>query len=93
MADHRLFHKRKNVKINTIRVISTLDEARVLDIPEFIGTQSELKTQIGDILQKCKKYHINPNEFFNYKYYAQNVDKLTLLQWNDFYKELQTVIQ
>ena len=93
MTDHKRYHRERDVKVNKIRVISTLEEPRVLDIPQFVGTQDELKKKIGEILKKCKKYQINPNKYFNYKYYALNVDKLSILEWNDFYLELMTTIQ
>lgn len=93
MTDHIRYHRERDVKVNKIRVISTLEEPRVLDVPEFIGSQKQLKKKIGEILNKCKKYQINPNTYFNYKYYAQNIEKLTISEWNDFYLELMTTIQ
>jgi len=47
--------------------------------------------KINKILIKFKRYNIDPNKYFNYKYYATNIKSLDKAEYNDFLKELQNI--
>ena len=51
----------------------------------------ECKKKINILLVLFKNNNIDPNKFFNYKYYAVNIHKLNKVQLNDFHKELKHV--
>jgi len=51
----------------------------------------ECKKKINLLLIKFRTNNIDPNKFFNYRYYAVNIKTLNKVQLNDFYKELKYV--
>jgi len=50
---------------------------------------SECKDKINIILEDCKLNCINPNDHFNYFYYASKVEELDKNEFNDFLNELE----
>lgn len=51
----------------------------------------DCKKRINLLLIIFRNNNIDPNKYFNYKYYAVNIDTLNKIQFNDFYKELKNV--
>lgn len=53
--------------------------------------KSQCKKKINDLLIQFKNKNIDPNQYFNYKYYAVNINLLDRREYNDFLKELQNI--
>lgn len=62
-------------------------------MPEQLLTKDEVKDKINDLLKVFIEKGIDPNKHINYKYYALNIDNLSLIELNDFYKELDTIME
>lgn len=59
---------------------------------DIIYDKDRLRDKINAILIHCKNNNIDPNKHFNYQYYALNIDKLDLLEYNDFYQEIKYLL-
>jgi hypothetical protein len=62
-------------------------------MPEQLLTKDEAKDKINDLLKIFIEKGIDPNKYINYKYYALNIDNLSLIELNDFYKELDSIME
>lgn len=58
-----------------------------------IYKKEDLQNEINELLMRCMKLKINPNDYFYYQYYAQNLDKLTIPEYQDFLAEMKYIFK
>jgi hypothetical protein len=90
---HMYRHRKKgdlNLKRTKIKDIKkSLEDLKNND---FCEDADILKNKISEIILHLYKEKIDPNNYFNYQYYcSKNID-LSIIELNDFYTELKSII-
>jgi len=90
---HKHSHKKKNEIKKTI-FKATEENIKALKEDDICNDINILKSNIQNLLLNLNMYKIDPNDHFNYKYYAlQAIDNtLTLDEYNHFYQELKRLL-
>lgn len=70
----------------------TKDKKKIVKLKkkdEYYDDIEVIKKKINKILTHCKENNINPNEYFNYKYYVYNINNMNVVDYNHFYQEIK----
>jgi len=94
-------HKTEQTNLKKILFKAGLKDVdeEIKDVDEEIKTEpiikdkDVLKNDINKILMYCIENNLDPNKYFNYGYYAKNINDLNIIELNDFLIEIKTVIQ
>jgi hypothetical protein len=90
---HMYRHRNKgdlNLKKTKIKQVKeSLDNVKK---NKFVEDREILKSKISDIVLYLYKNKIDPNKHFNYNYYCNKNVELSIVELNDFYDELKSIL-
>jgi len=77
----------KKTKVKEVKKdIENIKNNRFCENPEI------LKNKISEIVLYLYKNKIDPNDYFNYNYYCNKNVELSIVELNDFYDELNSIL-
>ena len=85
----RIHRVKKDIKKTIIK--ASLENKRNLENNDYVNDRQLLQNEISKILLQLKEQKIDPNDYFNYKYYCSQNINLSLDELNDFYSELKSI--
>jgi len=90
---HMYRHRKKgDLNLKKTKIAEVQKSLKDLKDNKFCEDADVLKSKISELILYFYKMKIDPNDYFNYQYYcSKNVD-LSIVELNDFYSELKSIL-